>query len=126
MDEIEAIIRQLEREGREATLRDDAATWERLLADTWVSTNADGSLTTKPQLLALLRGQPFGFVAIDDEDVHVQTYAEAGAAVVTGRSTRRLIGRDQTPITRRVRFTRVYLRLAGQWQVVAAQATPLA
>ena len=33
--DVEAAIRQLEREGRAATLSNDIATWDRLLADTW-------------------------------------------------------------------------------------------
>ena len=122
--DIVATIFELEREGREATLANDAGVWERLLADDWVTINADGSVTTKAQLLALLRTQPFSFVSIADDDVLVRPYP--GAVIVTGRSTRTLAGRDQQAITRVVRFTRLYIQHGERWKIAAAQATPLA
>jgi hypothetical protein len=122
-DEIEATIRQLEREGSEATLRNDGAAWERLLADSWMNTNANGTVTTKPQLLELLRTRPFPFVSVEDDDVVIRVYP--GAAVVTSRSTRISEGHDRTEIKRQVRFTRVYVQQDGCWRVAAAQATPI-
>ena len=43
----EQLILRLENEGREATLRNDLAANERLLADNWININPDGSITTK-------------------------------------------------------------------------------
>jgi hypothetical protein len=122
-EQIEATILRLERDGREATLRNDVEAWDALLADTWVNTNADGTTTTKSQLLRLLRERPFAFVAIEDDDVEVRLHA--GAAVVTGRSSRSMRGVGDALIERRVRFTRVYVLEDGRWQVAAAQATPI-
>jgi hypothetical protein len=122
-EDVEATIRDLERDGREATLRNDGALWQRLLAESWMNTNADGTVTTKTQLLALLRERPFAFVSIEDDDVEVRLHP--GAAVVTGRSSRTLRGAGETVIVRRVRFTRVYVLEDGRWQVAAAQATPI-
>jgi hypothetical protein len=121
-EDIEATIRHLERAGRDATLRNDVAIWEELLADSWVNTNADGTTTTKPRLLALLRERPFAFVSVEDDDVEIRLHP--GAAVVTGRSSRTLRGAGDSVIVRRVRFTRVYVLANGRWQVAAAQATP--
>src|SRR5262249_1074397 len=90
IDDVEATIRALERDGREATIRNDVGLWERLLADTWVNTNADGTVTSKAQLLTLLRERPFSFVSIEDDDVEIRLHL--GVAVVTGRSSRSLRG----------------------------------
>jgi hypothetical protein len=122
--DVDTTIRSLERDGRDATLNNDVAVWERLLADTWVNTNADGTVMTKPQLLSLLRERPFAFVAIEDSDIEVR--AHAGAVVVTGRSKRTLRGGGGTLIERQVRFTRLYVREDARWRVAAAQATPIA
>jgi len=119
--EIEAVIQQLEADGRAATLHNDVAVHEHLLAEDWINTNTNGTITTKPQLLRLLETHPFTFVSIDDDDVVIRSYNHI--AVVTGRSTRTRIGRDQAHITQRVRFTRVYIQRDGQWKVVGAQAT---
>jgi hypothetical protein len=122
-EDVEATIRELERAGREATLQNDIAAWDELLADSWVNTNADGTVTNKAQLLTLLRERPFGFISIEDDDVQVRLHP--GAAVVTGRSSRTLRGVGDSIVVRRARFTRVYVLVNGRWQVAAAQSTPL-
>jgi hypothetical protein len=122
--EIEAIIQDLEQQLRTATLQNDIDLHKRLLSDTWLNTNANGTVTTKPQLLALLEKQPFAFLSIDDEDVLIRPYN--AVAIVTGRSTRRRAGPDNRVISQVVRFTRVYAYLEDRWQVVSAQSTPIA
>jgi len=119
---VEKAIRQLENENREATLNNDAKAIERLLADDWMNTNADGTVTTKAQLMELLKSNAFKFASIEYDDVLVRVYKSA--AVVTGRSTTKRTGQDNKTVTRQVRFTRVYAR-DGRWQVVAAQSTPI-
>ena len=117
------IIRDLEQQLRIATMQNNIDLHNQLLADTWVNTNANGTITTKPQLLALLQSHPFAFLSIDDEDVLIRVYNDA--AIVTGRSTRRRANPDTSILTQVVRFTRVYTFLENRWQVVSAQATPI-
>jgi hypothetical protein len=116
-------IQDRERQLRDATLQNNIDLHNQLLADTWLNTNANGTVTTKPQLLALLQSQPFAFLSIDDEDVQIRGYNNV--AIVTGRSTRRRAGANNSVITQEVRFTRVYVYLTDQWQVVSGQATPI-
>lgn len=118
----EQIIQDLEKQLREATLHNDVDLHNQLLADTWLNTNANGTITTKAQLLDLMQSHPFAFHSIEDEDVLIRSYP--GVAVVTGRSTRRRENPDTTLFTQTVRFTRVYACLDNRWQVVVAQATP--
>ena len=117
------IIQDLEQQLRAATMQNNIDLHNQLLADTWLNTNADGTITTKPQLLALLHSHPFVFLSIDDEDVLIRGYNDV--AIVTGRSTRRRASPDTSIMTQVVRFTRVYTFLENRWQVVAAQATPI-
>ena len=121
---VEQMIRRMEEEGRQATLKNDVEATERLLADDWMNTNANGTVTTKPQLIALLKSSPFSFISIEDEEVMIRSY-EGAAAVVTGRSVRKRSGSDGKVIAQQFRFTRVYVNRAGRWQVVAAQSTPI-
>jgi tetratricopeptide (TPR) repeat protein len=116
-------IERLEQRLREATLANDIALHEALLADNWLNTNANGTTTSKAQLINLLREQPFAFIAINDEEVAIETYSET--ALVRGRSIRQRQGPDGTPITQTVRFSRLYARINGQWQIVHAQSTPI-
>lgn len=120
---IEQQIMQLEKEGREAALKNDVEANDRLLADNWMNTNANGTVTTKARLMELLKSSPFKIMSIEDDDVIVRVYGDF--AVVTGRSTSKRMGQDNAVVTGQVRFTRVYAKRQGRWQVVAAQSTPI-
>lgn len=120
---VEQTIKRLENENRQATLNNDAKVFELLLADDWLNTNANGTVTTKAQLLNLLKSDAFKFASIEYDDVVVRTYKDT--AVVTGRSTTKRTGQDNNVITRQVRFTRVYVKGDKGWQVVNAQSTPI-
>jgi ketosteroid isomerase-like protein len=122
--ESEQIILRLENEGREATLKNDIAANDRLLADNWLNINPDGSITTKAKLLELLKDGSFKIMSIENDEVMVRVYD--GAAVVTGRSTTKRTGASGEVIARQVRFTRVYAKSKGQWQVVSAHNTLIA
>ena len=115
-------ILQLEKEGREATLKNDVEANDRLLADNWININPDGSVTTKARLMELIKTGSFKIMSIENDEVTVRVYGEA--AVVTGRSTSRRAGQGAgETVTRQVRFTRVYAKRQGRWQVVSAQNT---
>jgi ketosteroid isomerase-like protein len=118
---IEQLILRLEDEGREATLKNDIEANDRLLADNWVNINPDGSVTTKGKLMELLKDSSFKIMSIDNDEVMVRVFGDA--AVVTGRSTSKRGGQGSEVITRQVRFTRVYARSKGRWQVVSAHNT---
>jgi ketosteroid isomerase-like protein len=118
------VILQVESEGREATLKNDIAANDRLLADNWLNINPDGSITTKARLLALLKDGSFKIMSIENDEVMVRVYGDA--AVVTGRSTTKRTGSGGEVLARQVRFTRVYAKSKGQWQVVSAHNTLIA
>jgi ketosteroid isomerase-like protein len=117
----EALILRLENEGRTATLNNDLAANDRLLADNWININPDGSVTTKAQLLKLLTAGSFKIMSIENDEVLIRIFGDA--AVVTGRSTTKRAAVDGEIISRQVRFTRVYARNRGRWQVVSAHNT---
>ena len=117
----EQLILRLENEGREATLKNDLAATDRLLADNWININADGSVTTKAKLLELLKAGSFTILSIENDEVKVRVFGDA--AIVTGRSTTKRAGEGSEILTRQVRFTRVYAKNHGRWQVVSAHNT---
>jgi ketosteroid isomerase-like protein len=121
-NDAEQLILRLEHEGREATLKNDVEANDRLLADNWININPDGSVTTKARLMELLKSSPFKIMSIETDEVMVRVYGDA--AVVTGRSTSKRAGQTAgETVTRQVRFTRVYAKRQGRWQVVSAQNT---
>ena len=123
LSKIEQQILQLEKEGREAAVKNDVEANNRLLADNWMNTNANGTVTTKAKLMELIKSGLFKISSIEDDDVMVRIYGDS--AVVTGRATSKRIGQDGAVVTGQVRFTRVYAKIDGRWQVIAAQSTPI-
>lgn len=121
--EIIQLITQLEKEGREATLKNDPEASDRLLAEDWMNINANGTLTKKAELIQLLKTSPFKFLSVEDEDVMIRVYGFG--AIVTGLSIRKRTGEGDSVLTQRVRFTRVYAKQKGEWKVVAAQSTQI-
>lgn len=115
------LILELERRGRDATLKNDIEANDRLQADNWLNVNPDGSVTTKAELLELLKAGTFKITSIDNEDVLVRTYGDS--AVVTGLSTTKRAGQNGETISRQVRFTRVHTKTHGRWRVVSAHNT---
>jgi len=118
---VEQVILRLENEGREATLKNDIAANDRLLADNWLNVNPDGSITTKAKLMELLKDGSFKINSIENDEVMVRVFGDT--AVVNGRSTTKRAGQGGEVLTRQVRFTRVYARNKGRWQVVSAHNT---
>ena len=100
----------------------DRAFIENLLAPEWSVTQADGSILTRSTVL----GTFFDAVQFDSnviDDVTVTLFGDT--AIVRGRTaiSAKLNG---APVSARIRFTDVFLRRNGRWQVVASHASPLA
>lgn len=115
-------VQKREKELREATLENDLKATDRLLADDWTNTAPDGTVTDKATLLRTLKD--FKFESIQDEDVRIRI--DGDRATVTGSSVRVLSGPDGQPVTRRVRFTRVWEKQKKEWRAVAARSSALA
>jgi ketosteroid isomerase-like protein len=115
-------VGRCEEELREATLRNDAKATDRLLADDWINVGPDGSVTDKKGLLKIIKD--FKFHSITDEDTRIRIFGDS--AVVTGASVRVLSGPGGRPVTRKVRFTRVWVNREDGWVVVSAQSTVIA
>jgi ketosteroid isomerase-like protein len=112
----------LEAELNDAIVRADMGFYGRVFAEDFTHTNHAGAFRTKAQWLANHDpGAKSPYDSFDTEDLSVRIYGET--AVVTGRSTPQ--GKDSKgrAITGRFRFTRVWVRRDGRWQVVAFQGT---
>ena len=116
-------IRQLENERREALLHNDAAYFERVLAENYMGTNQAGVVSNKAQTVANARAGNPHFDSLSYDDVNVRFYGNT--AVVTGRAT--IKGTDGgQDISGQARYTRVYVKMRGRWQLVAFSTTRIA
>jgi hypothetical protein len=93
---------------------------EQLLADDLIVTMTDMAVMNKAQSIGLLRSGHLKFPRYETSDIRIRVYNDA--AIVTGRlqRTRTVNGNN---VDDDWRFTKVYVRRSGRWQVVAWHAS---
>jgi peptidylprolyl isomerase len=123
---VEQELKKVEQQWLDAYLRHDPDTMARIEADDFTITYPDGSIRTKAQDVEAQRNaakqsaRPPQTSATEDE--HIRVYGNT--AVLTGIFVS--IGSGQNPnAVFRSRFTDVYVRRGGTWQVVASQLTAI-
>jgi len=113
---IDRTIRQLDSERIQAQIGADTVALNRLYADDFIGIGPSGTVRTKPQVISDFTSGGLKFQSITTDDVQVRVYGNT--AVETGRST--MIGQDKNKVVPRDnRFTRVWVKLQGNWQLVA-------
>ena len=112
---IDQIIRQLDSERIQAQIDADTVALNRIYADDFIGVGPSGTVRTKPQVISDFTSGGLKFQSITTDDVQVRVYGNT--AVETGRST--MIGQDKNKVVPRDnRFTRVWVKLHGNWQLV--------
>ncbi len=119
----EPAIRKLVTERDQAIQNADIAAIERIYADDYVVTNAAGLMRTKAQVIEDFKAGALKIESISSDDVNVRQHGDT--AIVTGRTTTK--GKDRgRDVTGENRFTQVYMRRNGQWQIVAFHISSIA
>ena len=116
----EAALKAMEDKWSAANLKGDAAALNAIFADTFISTESDGSVRTKAEVVGALKSGEIKFLASKSSEMKVFLYGDAG--VVTGRWAGKFIVKGKTVDTAE-RFTDTYVRQNGQWRCVATQGT---
>ena len=122
-DRIKSDLMQLERDIGKANINNDYAFFERVEAEEFLFTDANGGITTKKQDLEGLKQPPnpdAKLVAYDVDEMNVLLYDKT--AVVTGRVTAKRIVKG-TEVVGRTRFTDVFVWRDGRWQIVAGHSS---
>src|ERR1043165_8055568 len=113
---IEQTIRKLDNERIQAQIHADRTALDRIYAADFIGVGPSGTVRTKPQVLLDFTSGDLKFQSITTDEVQVRVYGNT--AVETGRST--MIGQDKgRTVPRETRFTRVWVKEQGQWQLVA-------
>jgi ketosteroid isomerase-like protein len=115
-------LSRLESVWNDAHLRGDADALDTLWADDLTVAVPNMPVMTKQSAMGVARSGRIKFKRYETSDIRVRVYRDA--AVVTGllERTRNLNGRD---IDDKWRFTKVYIKQAGKWQVVAWHASTI-
>jgi ketosteroid isomerase-like protein len=124
-DNPEQELRERLREWDEAYARRDTEALNRILADDFFFTDAAGTVNNKTQyIMAVIKSPDITLIEpVKSDDLSIRLYGDV--AVVTGRTGIR--GRPRHPASRDLfRFTDVWVKRQGRWQVVASQVTRVA
>ena len=116
-------LERLETVWNEAHEHGDADVLEKLWADDMEVAVPKMPVMTKADALRFARSGRMKFLSYRTSDIRVRLYANA--AVVTGRLQRRRSMNGQE-ISDDWRFTKTYIREAGQWRVVSFHASEAA
>ena len=114
----EGVVKRLDRQLSRALLHRDSMKLDDLIADDYTFTNPLGEVTNKSLTMA---GIDSGLLlhSLDTRNVTVQNYGDT--ASVSGIAT--IEGRFKThDINGLYRYSDVYMKRQGRWQVVATQA----
>jgi ketosteroid isomerase-like protein len=114
----------MEMEWADADRKGDVAWFERNFADNYSGISSrTGKLYTKAEEIADIRNRKEMVDSTASSDMQVRVDGNTG--IVTGVYTMK--GRDEKgqPFDRRIRYTDVYVKRDGRWQVVSSQGTPI-
>ena len=101
----------------------DTKALDMLLANTFVSVDIDGSVSSKSEFLASIKSPDYQPSQAVTEQSNVQVYGDA--AVVVG--VFRIKGTEKgKPYVHRERFVDTWIKLHGTWQCVATTSTLIA
>ena len=116
-------VRQVERELADATLRSDTSVLARIFADDSIFTGSSGEVLTKAKMLPIFESGNLKFETFNTDDIDIRVAGET--AVVTGRAIiKGHIG--DSGFNSQERFTRVYVKQNGRWQLLASHLTTIA
>lgn len=119
-NEAEREVRKLERAWLDAYEQHDAKAMDTIVADDFVITFPDGSMQTKPQIIASIkapRNPASPRLKFYTEDVRARAYGDT--VILTGRVVTEY-PRDGKTVREQSRYTDTYVKLRGRWQVVAS------
>ncbi len=109
-------LARLESVWNKAHLRGDADALDQIWANDLIVTVPDMPLMDKSEALAIIRSGKMKFRRYQTSDVRTRVYGDT--AVVTGQLSRELESASKA-FEDDWRFTKVYVRRKGRWQVVA-------
>lgn len=118
----EAVIRRMEQERVDAGVRKDVAAVAAATAEDYLQINLDGKVLHKQAALRRIASSEFLLQSNTLDDMVVRVFGET--AVVTGRSIPKGT-RNGKIIETPIRYTRVYRKKDGQWNVIVFQMTPV-
>ena len=116
----EAALKAMEGKWDAANLKGDAATLGTIFADNFISTDGEGKVQTKAEVLAEVKSGDIKYQTSRAEDMKVFLYGDTG--IVSGRWTAKFVEKGKN-VDIVDRFTDTWVRQNGQWRCVASHGS---
>jgi ketosteroid isomerase-like protein len=116
------MIIDLDKKRMQAMAEKDFATLDAVLADDLIYTHSSARLDTKKSLIGNLQSGATVYTFVEPADVKAQDLGDA--VVLTGVAQIKVVSQGK-PNAFGVRFTDVYAKRNGRWQMVTWQSTRL-
>ena len=117
LSESEKAVRKLERTWLDAYEQRNVESMNAIVADDFTITFPDGSIQTKPQIIASLKSPAATAMKFTTENVQSRVYGDTVILIGTVVSEWK---QNDKPMTDRSRYTDTYVRRGVRWQVVAS------
>jgi len=118
----EATIRESEAKWDTAAVNNDVKAFDELLADQYITTDPQGRVETKSQMLADIKSGNLKYLTSKADELKVFLYGDA--AVVSGRWKSKYIEKGKTHDTVE-RYTSTYARQNGQWRCTSSHGSTI-
>jgi ketosteroid isomerase-like protein len=109
--------------GYAAIVNKDSATLNRLYADDYMRIGNAGDVRDKAQAIKSLVGSDWTVTHTEQSDLIVRLYGDV--AVVRGISTFTGMNKGESPRNYKGRFTQVWVKRSGGWQMTLQQRTTI-
>jgi len=120
---VEQSIKALTEQLRQANLKGDVASFDKLLADDHISIGILGVTASKAEVLEYFKSGKLKFEAFDVSDMKVRVYGDAALVNHTANVKGHF---GDTDLSGQWRVVRVFVKRKGKWQTVSFQATRVA
>jgi Domain of unknown function (DUF4440) len=118
-DRVTEELRHIEQQLATAWKKGDCDAWGAFIAPEWSVIHITGDVLTRAQALQMCQTPQAPIETLMSDELSVRAFG--GAAVVTGRTFAATGGARPERVT--LRFTDVFVRRGGRWQIVASHAT---
>ena len=121
-NDVQQTLIRMEHEGTDAMLKGSTAIVERDTADSFIFTGPDGAPSTKADVINSIKSGDLKFQSSVISDMKVAQYGDTAVVTYTTTDKGSFKGQD---ISGTYRWTDVWVKQGGKWQIVAGQGTPV-
>jgi ketosteroid isomerase-like protein len=120
---VESTLTQIEHDLTAALLKRNVAAIDPVIASDFVFTAPDGKVQGKAQFINDVKSGDLALESSEISDMKVRAYGDAAVVTYATTDKGKYKGQD---ISGLYRWTDVFVRRAGKWQIVAGHGTPIA